>query len=222
LKKFILFVFILVFVIAKDKYFIGIEKQNFGIDPKIDIKVIDSNSTDNNTSLVKALPSFENNNIYGINFGYFFNKNNKVKLAYGQNSAKSSRLQYLSIDYQYRLNDDFEYDLDDFDFCVGNKLLFIKYKQDLKDYSDSNTTQIWNENDIKVNISSLILFLNVDYKINKKQFLSIGYQRSITIDGSDRASGIVTDNNTSAKKSYNIKIEPSKISGFYFSYQYKF
>jgi len=188
---------------AQNEYFMGVGIGSVNWTPKVII-------TNNVGTTVSKTSENDNSGMFSISGGTIIDDKHKFTIGYTAYKTKSD-IDANSIDLSYA------YYIDQDSLKITNKKWkpFIGAGYTMFNYKEKLPSS-YNKSEFNLKTKAIMLSIGTDYKIDKKQFLTVGYALSLHTSGSDSATFTTGGNN------YNANIETDKTSIFSISYNYKF
>ncbi len=190
-------------VVAQSEYFMGVGIGSGSWTPTTTVvRVSDGASA--------TISQSDSGGVFSILGGTIIDNKHKLTIGYTTYST-SADVDMNSIDLGYA------YFIDQDSLKITNKKWkpFIGVGYTMLNYKEKLPSS-YNKSEFNLKTKAVILSIGTDYEIDKKQFLTIGYDFSLSTSGSESAT------HTTGGNDYTVTAETDKVSRFLVSYNYKF
>lgn len=194
-------------VCAQNEYFMGVGISSGSWTPKANVIRNSTGATITETS------ESDRGGILSILGGTIIDNTHKIALGYSKyNTDADVTMNSIDFGYSYLIDQDsLKITNKKWKPYVGIGYTINTYKEDLTGLSSVTTTS-----EAKLTTKALMLGFGTDYEIDKKQFLTIGYDFSLSTSG-DKSIPL-----TIAGNDYTLNMETEKVSRWLIAYNYKF
>jgi outer membrane protein W len=180
---------------AQNEYFMGVGAGSGSWTPEVKVS---------NNAVAATVSDSDTGAVISIHGGTIINDKHKLSIGYSAyNTSGTADMNSIDLGYAYYLISDKKLKP-----YVGIGYSMSKYTEDL----DSS----WNKSKVELNTKAVMLSIGIDYDITKNQFISLGYDKSISTSGSE---SLVY---TTGGNDYDVDMEVDKMSRWLVSYNYKF
>jgi len=187
---------------AQNEYFVGLGIGSASWTPE-------TKTTNSVGTVMQTTSESDSAGVFSILGGTIINDTHKLGIGYSfYNTDGSNDMSSIELGYAYYLHNALKITNKKWKPFVSVGYTINKYTEDLD--SPFNTSEA------KLTTKAVMLGFGTDYVIDQSQFLSVGYDFSVSTSG-DESVEYTTGGNT-----YDVELETDKISRFLFSYNYKF
>jgi outer membrane protein W len=188
---------------AQNKYFMGVGIGSGSWTPEVKVVRVSNGAS-------ATVSESDSSRVLSILGGTIIDNKHKLSIGYSTYNTDAD-VDMTSVDLGYA------YFIDQDSLKITNKKWkpFVGAGYSMSTYTEKLSSS-YDKSEFKLTTKALMIGIGTDYEIDKKQFLTIGYDFSLSTSGSESAT-LTTGGND-----YNVNMEVDKISRFLVSYNYKF
>ena len=159
---------------------------------------------------MRTVSESDNGGVLSILGGTIINNKHKLTIGYSKYSTDAAvDMDSIDLGYAYYIDQDsLQITNKKWKPFIGVGYTMLNYKEKLPSSYDKS--------EFNLKTQALMLSIGTDYEIDKKRFLTIGYDFSLSRSGSESTTLTTNGNN------YNVNMEVDKRSRWLVSYNYKF
>ena len=189
--------------VAQNEYFMGAGISGGSLTPK----VVETNSEG---AVISTTSESDNGGVFSILGGTIIDNKHKLSIGYStyltDDTDADVEMNSIDLGYAYFIDQDI--------LKITNKKWkpFVGVGYSMSIYKQ-NLSSSYNQSEFKLTTKALLIGIGTDYEIDKNQFITIGYDISLSTSGNENAT-LTTGKNTN--------VEFDKISRCLVAYHYKF
>jgi len=189
--------------VAQNEYFVGAGIGNGSWTPKATATRVSDGAS-------ATITDSDSGGFISVLGGTIIDNKHKLTVNYTTyNTDDGVDMSSIDLGYSYLLDqDNLEITNHKWKPFVGMNYLVGNYREDLDDD--------WNKSEAKITFKALMVGIGADYEIDKKQFITMQYNMSLSVSGSEQAIYTYDD------EDYNTDMEVDEVSRWLISYNYKF